>query len=383
MTLSTEKERAEGNETMDVLMLLNRLNVGGTERYVINLALGLQKQGFQVGIAARRGPLAAETRRQGIPFHPIKGLNPSTEVSRIIKKYRYRLLHAHDTPSYRVVARWADKSTIPVVLTVHGRYHGIQELKSAARKAGKIIAVTPRLRDWVRGMNVPDRKIALIPIGIDTKRFVPQSRSFCRKHLSLPEDAEVVAYASRFSRDKIPIARMLVKSSETVARKRQQSLFVLAGPGPYLNELQNKAAAVNRGVARKAVLVRPAMKRVEQLYGAADLVVGTGTVAAEAMLCGKPVIAAGVRGYYGIIRPANVREAMRNQFGDHGGKRQGSPAVLARDIVYLLSRPHKLKEYGAMGRRIALRRFAVRKISEQIKAVYLELLSKRNSIKNT
>lgn len=360
---------------MNVLMLLHRMNIGGTEYYVLNLARALKRLGIHVGIAAHGGPLTAEFRKHGIPVHlyPRKANRNGivAMLAETIKTKSYQWIHAHDTPSYRLAATLHPISQIPVVITVHGRYHGVPALKKAAQCASKVIAVTPRLQAYVRGLKIPASKVVQIPIGIDTGRFSPQSRVQCRRKLALPQASEIIAYASRFGRDKYPIARKVIAAGEAVARKRKNSVFVLAGPGAYRNHLIMQAHSANQRIGRRAIIVKPAIRQIQYLYGAADVVVATGTVANEAMSCGKAIIAAGVKGYFGIVTPRNLKEALYNQFGDHGGKHPVTASKLARDIETVLSNPAWAKKLGALGRGTTVRRYSLQNVARRIRSLYV------------
>lgn len=60
------------------------------------------------------------------------------------------------------------------------------------------------------------------------------------------------------------------------------------------------------------------MNNILHAYYAADVIVGTGRVALEAMACAKPVVAAGVAGYCGVVKPQNIDKVIQCHFGDHG-----------------------------------------------------------------
>ncbi|WP_419875164.1 glycosyltransferase family 4 protein [Candidatus Pristimantibacillus sp. PTI5] len=364
-------------------MLFNRMNIGGTEYYVLNLARALKRLGVHVGIAAHSGPLTAEFLKYDIPVHLFPPNAKHSEMvsmlTKTIKTKSYQLIHAHDTLSYRLTASLLRISKVTSVLTVHGRYHGVPPLLEAAKGANKIIVVTQRLQAWVRSLNIPASKVVHIPIGIDTVRFSPQSRVQCRRKLAIPQGWEVTAYASRFDGDKYPIARKVISAGEVVALKREKSIFVLAGPGAYRKHLIKQAETANRRIGRRAIIVKPAVRQIQFLYGAADVIVATGTVANEAMSCGKTIIAAGVKGYFGIVTPSNLKESLSNQFGDHGGKDPVTAAKLARDIGRVLSNQQWAKELGAMGRKMTVHRYSVNNVSRRIRSLYIQTVKKGNT----
>ncbi|WP_409342550.1 glycosyltransferase family 4 protein [Paenibacillus sp. MBLB4367] len=366
--------------TIRILMLVYRLDLGGTENYMINLARALRPLGVQVGIATSGGPLVGRCRRQGIPVHLIPGFTSVTaaataaRLSRLVASRGYQIVHANDTYSFSVAAALYRRRKIPVVMTLHGRFHGLPPVRKAAGIARRIIAVTPNLSAWVRTLGLPAHKCVRIPVGIRTDVFRPRDKTACRRKLGLPLSGRLLAYASRFGVDKYPIARKVIQASERIAKISPKFTAVLAGPGIYRKRLSGLAAAANRRIGRRAIIVRPPIMDIWHLYGAANAVVGTGTVANEAMACGKPLIAAGTQSYFGIVRKSNAAAAMWNQFGDHGGKRQVTAAQMARDIKRVLNAPAWSASLGRKGRNMTVRRFSVRNVALRIRDVYRSCL---------
>ncbi|WP_409344713.1 glycosyltransferase family 4 protein [Paenibacillus sp. MBLB4367] len=355
-------------------MLVYRLDIGGTENYIINLALALRPLGVRVGIATSGGPQVGRCRRQGIKVHLLPGLanakSAASKLSRLIAANGYQMVHANDSLTFRLVAALYRRRPMPVVLTVHGRYHSLSSLREAARIARRIITVTPNLSDWLRTLRIPVHKFVHIPIGIRTDLFRPLDQTACRRKLGLPLSGSMLAYASRLAADKYPIARKVIQASERIARISPKFTAVLAGPGVYRKRLSRLAAQTNRRIGRRAVLVRPPIMDVWHLYGAANAVVGTGTVANEAMACGKPLIAAGTQSYFGIIGKSNLASALRNQFGDHGGRRPLTVGSLVKDIELVLNAPAWSASLGRMGRAVTVRRYSVGKVALRIREVY-------------
>ncbi len=357
-------------------MFVDQMNLGGTEIYMLNLALALKPLGITVGIATTGGPMIKKCRDLGIRVHLLpRTAELNKVVSRlfvIIKSNRYQLVHAND--SHRLVTLLYRQHRIPIIITVHGCYYDVPALRQAAKIARHTIAVTPAVRDWLRRNGVPTYRCIHIPVGIQTNTFRPLSQSHCRKRFSLPENANIVAYASRLAADKYPIARQVISAGEQIARKSPHFTLVLAGPGPYRKQLRFQASNANRRLGRNAIIVRPPIMDIWNLYGASNAVIGTGTVANEAMACGKPLIAVGIKGYYGIVRKKNMEQAMKAQFGDHAAKRPLTLPSLITDMKSLLINPSLARSLGKMGRRVTVQRYSIRKISKRIQNLYIGCL---------
>jgi glycosyltransferase involved in cell wall biosynthesis len=358
-----------------ILMFVFKLNLGGTEHYVLNLARSLRTMGVDVGVATTGGPLVNKFRKSGIPIHLWTGTpgskSPVSNLSAIIRKHNYQIFHAHDSEGYRLAALLYRQFKIPVIATVLGRYHVAKHLQAAAKVARNVIVISPSLREWTRELKLPSRKITYIPIGIDTRIFHPLDSTACRKNLHLPIKGQIIAYASRLYQDKYPIARCVIEAGGRIALIHRHFSLVVVGPGPYRRNLQQLASRLNKQIGRRAIKVIPALDNIRELYNAADAVVGTGSVASEAMACGKPVIAAGIKGYMGIVLKNNISKAIKNHFGDHGGITPVRVNHLVRDMNLLLNSPaSRLKALGRMGRAVSVQRYSLTKVSKRIYNLY-------------
>ncbi|MCQ6562881.1 glycosyltransferase [Paenibacillus mendelii] len=361
---------------MKVLMLVSRLNLGGTEKYILSISQYLQARGVQVGVASMGGPLMRSFQGSGIKVHLLSGDESSAlkQLSSIITRESYRMVNAHDSKSFRYAAALHRQRKIPLIVTVHGTYHHKPSLLTAAKAARRIITVSPKLSKWLIGLHLPPSKIKTILNGINTSVFHPASqlseKGRRRQSLHLPSSAQLLVYAGRFSHDKYPIARKVIMAAERIARNNRHFAAVLYGPGSLRSQLAQQAAEVNRRLGRQAVYVRPPLSSIQHAYYAADVVVGTGRVALEAMACAKPVVATGVAGYCGIVAPSNVNRIIQCHFGDHGALGPLTVQRLANDINQLLNNPRRARQLGDFGLRTVRGRYSMNKVGSQLIQYY-------------
>lgn len=363
---------------MKVLMLVSRLNIGGTEKYVLSLSRSLLTHGVQVGVATDGGPLANSFQKAGIKLHIVpngKGLRQISLLSSIMDKERYNLIHAHDSNAFAQAATLSQKHKIPLIVTIHGTYHRRADLLSAARTSKRMIVVSPKLTKWLVNHKIPTDRIQMIPNGIDIATFRPAAnKNHWRKALRLPQTSQILVYAGRFSSDKYPIARNVVLAAERIAKYNRQFLAVLVGPGSRRSDLVQLAAKVNLRLGRTAIIIRPPMSNIQHAYYVSDVVVGTGRVALEAMACAKPVVAAGVAGYCGIVQQKNINKMVQCNFGDHGAFAPITPEILSSDIISLLRIPKKARALGNLGVTTVKRRFSIKTIGSRIIQIYKEVM---------
>jgi glycosyltransferase involved in cell wall biosynthesis len=366
---------------MKVLMLVSHPQFGGTETHILLLAKALRAYGIRTGVATYGGPYVPVLKRHGIPVHKLpysgrRGPGAASSVQSLVKKYGYRAVHVHDTESFRLLAHLRrHKPKYSLIMTVHGMYYSREKLNSSAKHADRVIAVSRRVQQRLIQAGIQPKKVQWVPNGIDTRTFFPNAdRKRYRRLLGLPLNPTILLYVGRFQSDKWKIARQAILACERVAKKKRDFVTVLVGYGSYRKQLSKLAKQVNGRLGRKAILVLPATKHIEQYYRASDLVVGTGRVALEAMASGKPVMAAGAAGYEGVVRPRGISQTIFNQFGDHGSSKPITIPALERDIVQLLKQPKLMSDLGKYGRKIVDQRFSASRASNLMRKLYHGLL---------
>lgn len=126
-------------------------------------------------------------------------------VRRALAERSYDIVHAHYGLS-GWVAMWQET---PLVTTFAGsdlngmpRGSRIQRLQGAverslsrwaARRSNHVIVMTSQMQQGLSGPD-QDRKVTVLPYGIDTELFAPGSRAVARKKLGLPEEDFLVLW---------------------------------------------------------------------------------------------------------------------------------------------------------------------------------------------
>ena len=178
-------------------------------------------------------------------------------------------------------------------------------LELSVRVCTHLVTGTPRVAEYyVRHVGIPPQKIRLLPNFTDVDRFRSVTRMDARKKLNLPASRKVALFLHRIAPRKgahfLPeIARRVVKEAGPVT-------FLVAGGGPYLEELRRRVEAEKlsaffdfRGwVPNKDV---PDYFRAADLYLMPSEEEGFPRVLLEAMAAGCPFIAFDVGGVRDIL----------------------------------------------------------------------------------
>ena len=112
-------------------------------------------------------------------------------------------------------------------------------LETSVRWCTYLVTGTPRVAEYyVKHARIPARKICLLPNFVELERFQGISRAEARKRLNLDPNRKVVLFLHRVARRKG--AHYLPDIASMVLRKVKPVTFLVAGGGPYLEELRRR-----------------------------------------------------------------------------------------------------------------------------------------------
>jgi glycosyltransferase involved in cell wall biosynthesis len=292
---------------MKVLHVITGLDAGGAE---IQLAMLLRHTRHDCDVVTlyNPGPVAEQIRAAGTSVRDI-GMRRNTEVPAllrlraIIAEGRYDVVHTH---LYRaqVYARPAARlAGTPVVVTTE---HSIGETHIERRKmtagvrrlyltselfSDATIAVSDVVRERLVRWGVADRKITVIPNGLDTSTlaFDPAARRRVREQFGIRPDAYVIGGLGRLDANK----RVDLTIEAAVPLLGERCKMLVIGRGDDLSRLEEATARL--GVADHVIFGgyqadTTAMLAAFDLYVAASVQETFGLSVLEAMASGLPVL---------------------------------------------------------------------------------------------
>ena len=302
----------DAGESVRVLRIIARMNVGGPAWQSSVLTRGLAGHGYETRLLAGRVDKGeadfVALRDPDLPVVDIEGLGRSVRIGgdlrafvsicREIRRFRPHIVHTH-TAKAGVLGRLAAfVNRVPVrVHTFHGHVlHGyfsppVSRLvrlveRVLARGTTALVAVGERVRDELveAGIGQRDRFTAIAP-GVEEPPAI--DREIARQLLGLPLEVPVVMFVGRLTAIKRP--DRLVEAFGMVLERIPEAVLAVAGEGELLKE-------VRRSVERLGDSVRLLgwQSDVGRLYAAADLVVissdneGMPMTLIEAAMAGVP-----------------------------------------------------------------------------------------------
>jgi glycosyltransferase involved in cell wall biosynthesis len=292
---------------MRVLHVIARLNVGGTARYITQLANELPKHGIETFVATGfvQGAEVEDESAQSIDLIRIKSMGRSInlikdhfarkQLEKIISEVKPDIIHTHTFKAGYVIRM--KKQPVPVIHTFHGHllddpeFSGfksriIVELeRSLAKKATKLVTVGRRVADELLEQHIGHKDQYInIPPGVVALNITPRTEAL--KNLGLTDTSQpIVGWIARVTGVKNPMLAL------EVADAMPDTHFVIAGGGDLLEKVK-AAAPSNVTVVGWA--------KAEDVFGASDIILSTSenegmpVALIEAQLAGKPVVATDV-----------------------------------------------------------------------------------------
>ena len=299
---------------MRVLHVIARLNVGGTGRYITQLANELPKHGIETLVATGyvqgaevEDPSAStiklvRIKSLGRSINPVKDHLAHKQLQKIINEFKPDIIHSHTFKAGFIVR--ARKQSVPVIHTFHGHllddpeFSGFKAIvitaieKRLAKKTSKLVSVGQRVADELVEMNIGVKEQYIsIPPGVKELSITPRTDAL--RNLGLSADGRpIIGWIARVTGVKNPMRAL------EVARALPSAHFVIAGGGDLLEEVK-EAAPSNVSVIGWA--------KAEDLFGASDLILSTSEnegmpiALIEAQFAGKPVVATDVGGVSEVI----------------------------------------------------------------------------------
>lgn len=392
-SISSAEKNYELNKdsSIRVLMLIDALNVGGTETHVLNITKALIDKGIYVVIATSGGPLDSLLEALGVKIIKFsfrgdyisnKKKNGMAQLLKsIVDREKINIVHCHLFASMQLANELYRMYKIPYIVTVHGLFYPNDILYSTCLKASSVIAVSEPVRQKLNEKlsNRINDKIVVIPNYIDADLTRNNESDLnIEKELSIPSKARILCYCSRLDWNKTEAARALLFSFSQLIKEFYNIHLVIIGDGPGKSNIEMEAKVINQMAGKELVHVIGARVNVIPYFLKSAVVIGTARVAIEGMMCGKPIIAIGNEGYTGIVSERNYITQWNMYFGDHDALEKPNVTRLVKDIRYLLHDYERRKRIGRWGRKWCAKYFNNDNIVNDIIELYRKAIEQTN-----
>lgn len=371
-----------------LLEMLTNFHIGGTERQVANLALGIDASHFDLHLACLRhsGELLAELETLPVPrsefrigrLYSPKTLWQGIRLAQYVRRNLIQIVHSYGFyPNVFTipVARLAGASV--VVASIRNTCDLLTPMqrrlqKMVCRLADCILVNADAIRENLVNEGYDPGKIVVIRNGITLSRFARKERGAAlRQELGLRPAARLVGLFSRLNPMKgVPY---FLEAAAALAERFPDVCFLVVGDGAIKAELEKQACHV--GLGRRIVFTGFRNDVPELLSEAAVSVLpslseGTSNTLLESMAAGVPVVATAVGGNPEVI--------------EHGTSGLLVPprdsAALAAATARLLEDRELAARLGQAGMRRVRELFSIEASVHETEHLYLRLVEAKGRV---
>ncbi len=236
---------------LNVSFITTSLPVGGAETLLVNLVRRLDKSRVQPQVLCLKeaGELGDVIARE-VPLQSqlLIGKYDFRILPRLIRAFRSQQTDAVITVGAgdkmfwgRLAAKFAKVPVICSALHSTGWPDGVSKLNRMLTRItdGFIACAQNHAQHMIENEGFPKSKVFMIPNGVDTLRFKPNTaqRNWLRSELNLPGDAGLIGIVAALREEKNHA--QLVLAARDVLREHPSTHFLLVGDGPMRGSIEN------------------------------------------------------------------------------------------------------------------------------------------------
>jgi glycosyltransferase involved in cell wall biosynthesis len=312
------------NQKISVLHLISSADFLGAERVVCELALGADKNRYQVLVGILGSPdsvvnsfkTALDGSNIELIYFPCPGKFSTSCLHRIQKKLvnsEIKIVHSHGYKSdlYGYIASRFVRSRIHLIATNHtwklrtsmeSIYKFID--KTLLKSFEAIIAVSDEVRGEMVRLGIDTDRLSIINNGVSTDGYDPLHRGAVRQGFNVEDDELIIGCVASLTIEKAHAE--LIHAFSILKSKVPRAKLILVGDGPeYLNL---SALAESLGI-KDEIIFTGQRQDVKNLYTAFDVFAlvshfeGLPMAMLEAMAASLPVVVSAVGAIPHVIQP--------------------------------------------------------------------------------
>lgn len=246
------------NETIRIVQIVGKWLGGGVEAVVMNYYKNIDRNKIQFDFIC-------DSDSTDIPYEQIESLGGRVilippyqkvfkyqkELKRVLKEGNYKIVHSHINTLSIFSLRAAKKAGIPIRIAHSHSTSNKKEWKKNLLKnilkpfskvyANKYMCCSELAGRWLFGNKEYEKgNVYLLNNAIDLNKYKydEQVRKAKRKELGIKPSTFVVGHIGRFVEQKNH--RFLIDIFNEIHKKREDSLLLLAGQGPLMEEMKEK-----------------------------------------------------------------------------------------------------------------------------------------------
>ena len=309
----------------NILICNNSIVIGGVETVILNQITAFKKRDYNVYVLAGKGAYSDKIKELGGEFiefdFPEENTIDEKKINKIvdiIKKYQITEIHIH---KYQCIP-----SVMPAALITKIPYFAYEHERKDSKKyytwnyplyktlfpiyfmnAYKIIAITPSAARLTQTeYNIPQEKYEIIYNGIDFELYKNDNQTKCN-------NIENILIVSRISEEKMKVLLCGIDLFRKISEKYSNAKLYIVGGGKKTDSLKEYIEKYKLITNGKVELVGE-KTNIKEYLEQADLLLGLGRCALEAIAMKVPAIITGYEGIKGLICKENINTAIEENF---------------------------------------------------------------------
>ena len=305
---------------MIIVQLLPELNEGGVERGTVELSRELVKRGHESIVISAGGKLREQIDEDGgrhitldiCSKNPLSAFWRMIKLRKLLSTLKPDILHARSRVPAWLTYLANKKLHIPFVTTVHG-FNSVSAYSAIMTKGDSVICVSEAIKSYIQEYyKTEDRKITVIPRGVDLEKFNPLNidekfiENFKKEyHL---DDKYIITSVGRITQ--LKDLETFIAAIALLSQSHRNVVGLIVGgvredKKEYFNSLK---VLVGQLGLEDNIIFTGSQSKVAEIYALSDVVISSskkpesfGRSVAEALALNTPVVATNHGGVLDII----------------------------------------------------------------------------------
>ena len=323
--MDTKNYNLKNAKKLKILLLTDRLSLGGAETHLISLYSELCARGHYVMIASSGGALANDINHVKIDLashSPLKLIRGYFALRSLALREKFDIIHSHARLPSLIALFVSKELKIPLITTVHAKFKLDFFRRRLSFWGFRSIAVSEDLRYYLtKNYSVPVENVTVIQNGVDFSHYQTASAKKANQALTL-------LFLSRLDSDCSLVAEQLCSLAPKLYKRYKNIKIIIGGGGNKFKEIKAPADEINKNIGKKIISCVGEVSDVALFLAQGDVFVGVSRCAIEAIAASLPVIIAGNEGFLGRLTEENFDLASSTNFCARGEK------ILTKDLLF-------------------------------------------------
>lgn len=350
---------------MKILMVTDKMDIGGAETHIFTLITELAKRGDTVTVLSSGGAFAQRLKENGIEVRlsPLDKRDPIS-VIRCVRDLGEQMrhcdvVHTHTRFSSFLASRVRGKRSFPpIVVTAHLNFK-LFPFGALAYWGDRTLAVSEDIKDYLlKNYRLSEGQIHVTRNSLDLSAYA-EKRS----------PKKLIMHTSRIDKGRAATAFMLCDIAVRLLSVHPDWRIMIVGDGNLFARLKKRADEVNRTLGFEGVMLCGARYDIPSLLRHGAIFVGVSRSALEGMAAGLPTIICGDEGYGGVLTKGNYSLLFKTNFCARGQKK-ATAELLFSDVERLINDESALTSLSKYARQMAECDFSARIMTADAESCY-------------